>query len=81
MTLTTYDRLADALYVSLGASHQVARTCVLSPGVHLDLDATGRIIGLEVIGVAGRLPAEALQEPHCVDLVKRAASLPPAQHS
>ena len=58
---TTYDRDADALYLSFTtiAPGGVAETREVSSGVFLDFDAEGRLLGMEVLEASRRLPAEA----------------------
>ena len=55
-----YDAARDLLYVwlSLPGTH-AARTETLAPGVHVDFDAQGKLVGLEVLDasrVLGRQP-------------------------
>ncbi|MFE8960765.1 DUF2283 domain-containing protein [Streptomyces iakyrus] len=69
-----YDRENDIAYVSLvehiadGAA--VRQISVDGVGAHaevfLDVDASGRLLGIEVIGAGGALPAEVL-EPSATD--------------
>lgn len=55
MISTTYDPEADAMYVRIGPKDaQVADTREIEPGVMLDVDASGRIVGIEVLGVRAR---------------------------
>ncbi|UFN49136.1 DUF2283 domain-containing protein [Roseomonas sp. OT10] len=56
---TTYDPAADALYVSLApiAPGAVAETREVAPGVFLDFDAEGKLLGMEVLDASARLPA------------------------
>jgi uncharacterized protein YuzE len=52
---TTYDPEADALYVRIAPKGtEVAETREVQPGVMLDLDAGGRLIGIEVLDVRRR---------------------------
>ena len=64
----TYDAAADAAYIYLvdeiGVGG-VAKTHACDPGevggvVNLDLDDSGRLIGVEVLGVSRLLPPESL---------------------
>src|ERR1700740_827039 len=48
MTVQEYDADADAVYVKL-ASRKVARTVEVDSGTLADLDAKGRLVGIEVI--------------------------------
>ena len=43
-----YDLDADALYIEL-ANHQVARTVQVDAGTLVDLDASGGVVGIEVV--------------------------------
>jgi uncharacterized protein YuzE len=45
-----YDDKVGALYVAL-ADGEVAESREIRPGVVLDLDAQGRIVGIEVLGL------------------------------
>ena len=53
----TYDARSDALYIALtpqiGAG-EAARTEEAEPGVLLDRDASGRLLGIEILGAAAR---------------------------
>ncbi|HEV7157224.1 MAG TPA: DUF2283 domain-containing protein [Caulobacteraceae bacterium] len=53
MISTTYDADADAIYVRL-AARNVAETRELEPGLILDLDSGGRIVGVEILNVRAR---------------------------
>ncbi len=48
-----YDHEVDALYIRIQEKH-VARTRELEEGINLDLDESGKIIGLEIIGATER---------------------------
>ncbi|MBX3671244.1 MAG: DUF2283 domain-containing protein [Rhodocyclaceae bacterium] len=48
-----FDPLADALYVAL-AEEDVDATREVSPGVMLDLDRLGNVLGVEVLYVSKR---------------------------
>jgi uncharacterized protein YuzE len=55
MISTTYDAEADAMYVRiLPKGVAVADTREIEPGVLLDHDAEGRVVGIEVLGVRAR---------------------------
>ena len=55
-TATTYDPEADAAYLRLAPeSIAVAATREVSPGIILDLDAEGRLVGIEVLNVTSRV--------------------------
>ena len=51
MAFYTYDAEADALYVLLSDEQDaaIARTEELGPTLHVDLDAEGRVIGVEFL--------------------------------
>ncbi|MCC6160000.1 MAG: DUF2283 domain-containing protein [Deltaproteobacteria bacterium] len=53
------DREVDALYITL-AEVPVARTSEAGAGVQLDFDASGRLIGVEVVGVSEKNSREDL---------------------
>lgn len=55
MITTSYDPEADALYVRFapkGAT--IAETRELEPGILLDVDETGHLVGIEVLSVRSR---------------------------
>jgi uncharacterized protein YuzE len=55
MISTTYDPQADALYVRIAPKGTgVAETREVQPGVMMDFDAEGRLIGIEVLDVERR---------------------------
>ena len=45
-----YDKEVDALYIRI-QEKMVAHTKEIEEGINLDLDADGRVIGIEIIGV------------------------------
>ena len=51
----SYDPKADALYIKFqeGAAH---RTRKVEEGLLVDLDEGGRLFGIEIIGMKGRIP-------------------------
>lgn len=49
-----YDPQADALYISLQKKY-VSRTREVEPGVSIDLDNKGRVIGFEVLDVSKKV--------------------------
>ena len=57
---TEYDPEANALYVYF-SDEKVAKTEELRPGIILDLDANGRIVGMEMLNAKTQLSAEALK--------------------
>ncbi len=52
-----YDKEVDALYIRI-QEKKVARTREIEEGINLDMDAEGRIIGLEIIGATERYSME-----------------------
>jgi len=55
MISTNYDPEADALYVRIAPKGTaIAETREIEPGVMLDVDAKGAIVGIEVLGVRAR---------------------------
>jgi uncharacterized protein YuzE len=52
-----YDKEVDALYIRI-QEKKVARTKEVEEGINLDVDADGRIIGLEIIGATERYSKE-----------------------
>lgn len=49
----TYDPKADAIYIRLAAG-VVAETDEVRPGVFADVDATGKVLGFELLSVSTR---------------------------
>jgi uncharacterized protein YuzE len=56
MIRTSYDREADAMFVWFGPEGvNSAGTAEVSPGIMLDFDSEGRVIGIEVLDVCERM--------------------------
>jgi uncharacterized protein YuzE len=55
-----FDQQADALYVRLDES-PVVESEEVRPGVMLDLDQRGEIVGIEILRVGQRLPTAELK--------------------
>lgn len=55
-----FDEQADALYVRLGDS-SVVESEELRPGLIVDLDERGEVVGLEILGIAHRVPVADLK--------------------
>jgi uncharacterized protein YuzE len=56
MIRTSYDPEADALFVWFGPEDvKSAGTEEVSPGIMLDFDSEGRVIGIEVLDVSERM--------------------------
>ena len=51
----SFDEQADALYVRLAES-EIVESEEIRPGVVLDLDNRGEIVGIEILRVGERLP-------------------------
>lgn len=54
-----YDPQTDAAYLRFSTS-AVIESDEVSPGIVLDYDADGRIVGMEVLQAASHLPKDAL---------------------
>lgn len=55
MIITSYDPDADAMYVRISPKGtRIAATREMEPGVMLDLDEAGRLVGIEVLGIRAR---------------------------
>jgi len=73
----TYDSSVDAFYFGLASGTPVARTSEWGPGVHLDVDARGRVLGIEVLDASRHFDAAvlaALQPPTTMLTLSEAAS-------
>ncbi len=57
---TTYDHDANALYVQF-SSEAIERTEELRPGIILDFDKRGHIVGIEMLDAKKQLSEAALQ--------------------
>ncbi|MBU2602855.1 MAG: DUF2283 domain-containing protein [Actinobacteria bacterium] len=55
-----FDEEADALYVRLGDS-RIVESEELRPGLIVDLDEQGEVVGLEILDVAKRVPTADLK--------------------
>lgn len=55
-----YDPDADALYIRLDET-PIANSAEVSPGIVLDYDAAARVVGIEVLDAAQRLPGADLR--------------------
>ena len=51
----SYDPRADALYIKFQEG-SVARTRKIEDGLLVDMDEGGRLFGIEIIGMKGRIP-------------------------
>jgi uncharacterized protein YuzE len=57
-----YDRAGDILVVELGDLAASPGARELAPGVYLDMDEDGRVLGLEILGASTRYPREQLDQ-------------------
>jgi uncharacterized protein YuzE len=55
------DPSADALHFSLG-EREIARTKQVAPGVMLDFDSEGRVVGIEMLSISKRASKRDLQK-------------------
>jgi uncharacterized protein YuzE len=56
MLRTSYDPQADAMFIWFGPEGiKSAETEEVAPGIMLDFDSDGRVIGVEVLGVSERM--------------------------
>jgi len=55
------DLEADALYFRLSEA-PVENSREVSPGIILDFNKAGKVIGIEVLGIKGRFPMEDLSQ-------------------
>ena len=79
MIRTSYDPEADALFVWLVPEGvKSAGTEEVAPGVMLDFDAVGRVIGIEVLDVRARATeAASPAAPVAAELAEPLSTLPP----
>ena len=56
----TYDPEADALYLKVSTA-EIAETLEVAPNVMLDLDPSGHVVGVEMLGISLRPGAEPLK--------------------
>ena len=54
------DEANDALYFRLHES-AIVESDEVQPGVILDFDAQGQVVGVEILGIKGRVPIEELK--------------------
>ncbi len=54
------DKASDALYFRLDES-PVVESEEVKPGVILDYNAAGQTVGIEILGIKGRIPLEELK--------------------
>ena len=54
------DEASDALYFRLDES-PVVESEEVQPGIILDYNAAGKVVGIEILGIKGRIPLEELK--------------------
>jgi uncharacterized protein YuzE len=54
---TTYDPEVDAFYLYLGDG-KIVESAEVRPGIVFDLDAEGRLVGIEVLDASTNLPKD-----------------------
>ncbi len=59
----TVDKEADALYFRLDET-PVMESEEVHPGIVLDFNAQGAVVGIEILGLSKRVPADALKNLH-----------------
>ncbi len=63
-----YDKEADAVYIEFRKG-EFAKNKKIDDYTIIDLDEKGNILGIELLEVSKRLPAESLSEIHVKNLV------------
>jgi len=63
MFRTTYDPEVDIFAVSFAQKGAYVESEEVAPGVVLDFDADGQVIGIEVMNVRDRMASKAREEP------------------
>lgn len=54
------DEMNDALYFRLDES-QIVESEEVQPGIVLDYNAKGQAVGIEILGIKGRIPSQELK--------------------
>ncbi len=57
-----YDEQVDALYIRLVDDAAIAESEEVRPGIVLDLDDANEVVGIEVLKVSRRVPADELKK-------------------
>jgi uncharacterized protein YuzE len=55
------DQASDALYIRLDES-EVIESDEVQPGIVVDYNSSGKIIGIEILGIKNRVPIENLKK-------------------
>jgi uncharacterized protein YuzE len=60
---TEFDKEADAAYIYFKeiASGEVAETIVLNDSVNIDMDKSGKVLGIEILDASEHLPSSAFK--------------------
>ncbi len=66
-----YDKYADAMYIEFQKG-KFDRNKKIDDQTIIDLDAKGNILGIELLDISKRLPAESLSEIHVKNLLATA---------
>lgn len=64
----SYDKQADAMYIEFRKG-EFASNKKIDDFTLVDLDKEGNILGIELLGVSKRIPAESLSEVHVKNLL------------
>ena len=67
----TYDKVADAMYITF-RSGEFAKNKKVDDFTIIDLDKNGNILGIELLDVSKRIPAESLTEVSVKNLLAAA---------
>ncbi|VBA61222.1 DUF2283 domain-containing protein [Mycobacterium attenuatum] len=83
MITLSVDTSVGAAYIQL-TNEPVAETIEETPDIQVDVDATGVVVGIEVLNLAADLPIESLSEKYRFADINDALALPqvkPAIHA
>ena len=67
----SYDRQADAMYIEFRKG-EFAKNKKIDDFTVIDLDKEGNILGIELLEVSKRIPAESLSEVHVKNILAMA---------
>ncbi len=57
-----YDEKSDAVYIRLDDKQKIIESKEVEPGVILDFDSNGKVIGVEILKVKDRIGDDQLKE-------------------
>ena len=57
----TYDKTADAMYISVKGG-KVHKTLEVSDAINVDVDKNGRALGVEILYVSSHMPRKSIKE-------------------